>query len=122
VAGIYTEEKTDGIPGGYKKKYLLKGKNQYENKVRICPEIRSKIEFRKYNLLSSDYSELGQFDIIFCRNVLIYFERELQYRILRQFCRNLKKNGYLFLGHSESITGYTLPLQHIKPTIYIKSE
>jgi chemotaxis protein methyltransferase CheR len=63
---------------------------------------------------------MGRFDIIFCRNVLIYFEREVQFSILNEFCRVLNKGGYLFLGHSESITGFSLPLKHLKPTIFIK--
>lgn len=121
LVGIYNEEKSRVIPLDYKKKYLLKGKNDYENKVRISSELRSKIDFRKFNLLSADYSHLGKFDIIFCRNVLIYFEREVQHRLLNQFCRSLNTGGYLFLGHSESITGYSLPLKHILPTIFVKT-
>lgn len=120
ILGIYREEKTQVIPKDYQKKYLLKGMNQYKNKMRINSELRDKIDFRKYNLLSSDYSGLGKFDIIFCRNVLIYFERDVQFRILDQFCRILNKGGYLFLGHSESINGFSLPLNHIKTTIYSK--
>jgi|WetSurMetagenome_2_1015567.scaffolds.fasta_scaffold285795_2 chemotaxis protein methyltransferase CheR len=120
MLGIYQEEKTEVIPYNYKKKYLLKGKNEFEHKLKVRSELREKIDFRKFNLLSTDYSVLGRFDIIFCRNVLIYFEREVQYRILDQFCRVLNKGGYLFLGHSESINGYALPLQHIKPTIFTK--
>lgn len=122
INGIYQEEKTQIIPFEYKKKYLLRGKNGQEHKIRICQEIRNKIEFKKYNLLTTDYSSLGKFDIIFCRNVLIYFERDVQYRILKQFSKLLNKGGYLFLGHSESITGFTLPLEHIKPTIFLKKE
>jgi chemotaxis protein methyltransferase CheR len=122
LVGIYTEEKTQTIPLIYKKKYLLKGKNGYTNKVRVTPELRAKIDFRKYNLLSYDYSTLGKFDIIFCRNVMIYFDREVQYRLLEQFCKNLNPGGYLFLGHSESITGYSLPLRHIQPTIFLKTK
>jgi chemotaxis protein methyltransferase CheR len=118
--GIYHEDKTRLIPYDYKKKYLLKGKSDYKNKVRIIPELRMKIDFRKYNLLNTDYSSLGKFDIIFCRNVMIYFEREVQYRLLKQFCKVLNTGGYLFLGHSESITGYSLPLQHLRPTIFSK--
>ena len=120
--GIYTDEKTQLIPLEYRHKYLLRGKNAYMHKVRITSEIRQKIEFRKFNLLTTDYSMLGKFDIIFCRNVMIYFERDVQYRILKQFCRTLNAGGFLFLGHSESITGYSLPLKHIKPTIFQKVE
>jgi chemotaxis protein methyltransferase CheR len=122
VNGIYTEDKTKGIPVDFKKKYMLKGINSNQNKVRIIQELRNKIGFRKYNLLSDNYSVLGYFDMIFCRNVLIYFEREVQYQILRQFCKSLNKRGYLFLGHSESISGFSLPLEQIKPTLFIKKD
>lgn len=118
--GIYNEEKTHDIPLEYKRKYLLKGKNGYANKVRINTDLRAKIEFRKYNLLNTEYFPLGKFDIIFCRNVLIYFEREVQQRLLKQFTTVLNPDGYLFLGHSESIAGYSLPLKHLKPTIFKK--
>jgi chemotaxis protein methyltransferase CheR len=118
--GIYNEEKIRDIPLDYKRKYLLKGKNGYENKVRINTDLRNKIEFRKFNLLNTEYHPLGKFDIIFCRNVLIYFERELQHRLLKQFTTVLNPGGLLFLGHSESIAGYALPLKHIKPTIFSK--
>lgn len=122
LVGIYSVEKTLPVPILFKQKYFLRGKSQFENKVRICKEMRDHIDFRKFNLITTDYKGLGQFDIIFCRNVLIYFERELQFRILRQFCNVLKPNGYLFLGHSETITGCDLPLEHIKPTIYSRNE
>ncbi len=120
TVGIYSEDKANTVPSEFKKKYLLKGKSNYEKKVRIIPELRSKITFRKFNLLATDYSFHGKFDIIFCRNVMIYFEREVQHRLLKQFCNILNPGGYLFLGHSESITGYTLPLMHIRPTIFMK--
>lgn len=120
VVGIYNENKTYAIPEHYKKKYLLRGKSNYENKVRISSQLRSKVEFMKYNLLTTDYSSLGRFDTIFCRNVMIYFERDVQHRLLNQFCKILNPGGYLFIGHSESITGLTLPLKHIRPTIFKK--
>ena len=120
IAGVYAEDKIQPVPGDYKQKYLLKGKNASAQKVRVESYIRSKIEFRKFNLLTPDYLHLGMFDIIFCRNVLIYFEREVQHKILQQFCKNLKTKGLLFLGHSESITGYSLPLKHVRPTIYTR--
>jgi chemotaxis protein methyltransferase CheR len=121
VTGIYDEEKARIIPLDYKKKYLLKGKNGYKNKVKIGPELCSKVDFRRFNLLSANYAPLGRFDFIFCRNVLIYFDREVQYRLLQQFCKVLNPGGYLFLGHSESITGYSLPLQRVYSTFYIKT-
>ncbi len=120
--GIYAEDKTDPVPLSYKKKYLLKGRNSQENKVKIVNELRNKIEFRTFNLINKDYSHLGRFDMIFCRNVLIYFDREVQFQIIKQFCSVLAKGGYLFLGHSESLAGFSLPLEHIKPTIFRKKD
>lgn len=87
---------------------------------RISNELRSKVNFRKFNLIQSDYGDMVIHDIIFCRNVLIYFEKDIQYWILRQLCRQLNLNGYLFLGHSETIAGFELPLRQIMPTVYIK--
>lgn len=120
VNGIYTEEKAQNIPLDFKRKYLLKGSNIFKNKVKVTPEIQEKVEYRKFNLLSPDYALLGKFDIIFCRNVLIYFDHDVQFRLLGQLTACLNAGGYLFLGHSESITGYTLPLLRIKPTIFQK--
>lgn len=119
--GIYNADKALVIPDGYKKKYLLKGKNDYANKVRISNELRMKVIFRKFNLLAGDYNFSAKFDMIFCRNVLIYFERDIQYFVLKQLCSNLNTGGYLFLGHSESIAGHTLPLKHLRPTIFRKT-
>ncbi len=118
--GIYTNDKVAVINHTLKKKYLLKGKNKYQNKVRVIQDIRRNVNFQKFNLLSSNYHSFGFFDIIFCRNVLIYFEREIQYRVISRFCEVLRPGGLLFLGHSESITGMELPLQIVKPTIFIK--
>jgi len=120
--GIYTDDKTTMIPASYRVKYLQKGKGAYEHKVRVVSDLRSTVTFQQFNLLEKDYSGIGMFDIIFCRNVLIYFEREIQYKILRQFCRHISPGGYLFLGHSESIAGFDLPLAHIKPTIFMKTD
>ncbi len=120
IQGIYPNNKVSTIPPGLLRRYMLRGKNQYADHVRILPELRTKIDFRIYNLLSADYSLLGKFDIIFCRNVLIYFDREVQHRILKQFIQSLNTGGYLFLGHSESITGHSLPLHQLKPTMFKK--
>jgi len=120
--GIYIVDKTTMIPANYLVRYLQKGKGAYEHKVRVVSDLRRTITFQQFNLLDKDYNGMGIFDIIFCRNVLIYFERELQYKILRQFCQHISPGGYLFLGHSESIAGLDLPLTLIKPTIFMKAD
>jgi chemotaxis protein methyltransferase CheR len=119
--GIYNDDKINMIPSNFQSKYLQRGKGAYEHKVRIASELRNKIIFKPFNLLDREYIGMGQFDIIFCRNVMIYFEKEVQYRILKQLSQHIYTHGYLFLGHSESITGLDLPLLHIKPTIFMKN-
>ncbi|HLO58687.1 MAG TPA: protein-glutamate O-methyltransferase CheR [Bacteroidales bacterium] len=118
--GIYNEEKTGDIPLEFKKKYLLKGKNNFVNKVRIIPQLQNRIQFRKFNLLSSDFSSMGKFDIIFCRNVMIYFDRQVQHQVLKHFADCINNEGLLFLGHSESLAGHELPFISLRPTIFEK--
>lgn len=120
VSGIYSEDRVETIPMALKKKYLLKGKNDYINKVKIAPFLQSKVEFRKFNLLDPEFAVLGKFDLIFCRNVMIYFDQVVQHRLLQQFSAVLNPYGYLFLGHSESITGHALPLHYVRPTVFQK--
>ncbi len=122
ATGIYPLERIGTIPELVQKKYLLKGFGDFENKVRVSKDIREKITFRMFNLKGRDYGSLDKFDIIFCRNVLIYFERETQLLVLQQLCNKLAQGGYLFLGHSESVTGMDLPLIQIKPTVLQKAD
>lgn len=120
IIGIYPEEKIAMIPYDLIRKYFLKGKGSYSNKVRVKQNLRDKIIFQKFNLVNSNFDGLGQYDIIFCRNVMIYFARNTQCDLLLKFSNHLNTDGYLFLGHSESITGFSLPLKQIKPTIFRK--
>ena len=117
---IYPMERVDIVPLTQKKKYLLKGKDTSNPQVRIIPEIRSKTSFQRLNLMDENYDVPGVFDVIFCRNVLIYFDRETQEKVISKLCRHLRKGGYFFLGHSESITGYDLPLKQLRPTMFQK--
>lgn len=120
VDAIYKEERVAAVPLLYKKKYLLRSKNPLERKVRIAPELRSKTTFARLNLMDSFYDTPNSFDIIFCRNVLIYFDRETQERVITKLLSKLKRGGYLFLGHSESIMGLNVPLKQVKPTVFVK--
>ena len=97
------------------------GRGSRDGMVRIVPEVRACTEFFPMNLMDCSYSFAEQFDIIFCRNVLIYFDRENQERILQRLTGCLKQNGYLFIGHSETVTGYNLPVRCVEPTVYRRS-
>lgn len=115
---IYQEEKATFIPINYKKKYLLRNKDKTKRSVRMDKTIRSKVSFQRINFMDSDYDVSGIFDIIFCRNVLIYFDKPTQEMVINKLCRKLRPNGFFFLGHSESIMGMNVPLDQIKPTIF----
>jgi len=82
-------------------------------------DISTRTKFERLNLMDNSYSNVPkEFDIIFCRNVLIYFDRETQEKVINKLCLHLKKGGYFFLGHSESVSGINVPLRQIKPTIF----
>jgi len=120
IDGIYTADRVDVVPLDQKRKYLLKSKDKVKKLVRIVPALRKKTKFERLNFIDSNYAVNEVFDVIFCRNVLIYFDRETQESVINKLCRNLKKGGYFFLGHSESITGINVPLKHLQPTIFQK--
>lgn len=122
VGGIYALEKTENLPLEVKKRYMLKGKGNSAKKVKIKKELSRNINFFQFNLMEEHYQRKDWYDVVFCRNVLIYFERERQERIIRKLIGTLRPGGFLFLGHSESITGMTLPLETLDTTIYQKRE
>lgn len=118
VNAIYKEEKINNIPIELKKKYFLKSKDKTKKLVRIVPELRNKANFARMNLMDSAYDVKDTFDVIFCRNVLIYFNRDIQESVINKLTRKLRTGGYFFIGHSESIMGMDVPLKQIKPTIF----
>lgn len=117
VRAIYSESKIAPIPAEFRKRYLLRSKDRSKGIVRIAPEARSHVRFRRLNFME-EFSFDGQLDVIFCRNVVIYFDRQTQEMLFSRFCRKLKVGGYLFIGHSESLAGMTLPLELVAPTVY----
>lgn len=119
--GVYNETKTGNIPQNYRKKYFMTGKGSRAGLVRIVPELRACTEYCTMNLMDRTYPFNEKFDIIFCRNALIYFDRPNQERILMRLLGYLRKNGYLFIGHSETMTGYNLPVKCVEPTVYRKN-
>lgn len=115
---IYSEDRVEVLPLALKKKYLLKSKDREKKTVRITPQLRQKIIYKRLNLMDASYDVNDMFDIIFCRNVLIYFDRNTQEQIINKLCSKLKTGGLFFLGHSESIMNLNVPLVQIKPTIF----
>lgn len=101
-AGIYSLEKLDKLPKEKLRKFFLKGKGVHSGYAMVRPELREMITFRQLNLLDNNWPVRGPFDAIFCRNVMIYFDKQTQYKILQKFVPLLAPDGLLFAGHSES--------------------
>ena len=120
IQAIYRESRIDGIPPDFKKKYLMRSRDRKQGLVRIIPELRSKITFQRLNLMGDFFSMVEKKDVIFCRNVIIYFERPVQEALFEKCCRCLNTGGYLFIGHSETLSGMRLPLTQVRPTVYQK--
>lgn len=117
---IYPHEEIEPVPMNLRKRYLLRSKDQKKKLVRIAPEVRSMVKFFQLNLKNAHYSGIEQMDIVFCRNVMIYFDKETQMSILKKIVRHIKSGGYLFMGHSEVIQTSVLPLVSKETTIYQK--
>jgi chemotaxis protein methyltransferase CheR len=119
---VYTEERVAPIPQNLKKRFLLRNKDKTSKLYRVRPEIRKRVLFHRLNLMSDKFGIDEKFEIIFCRNVIIYFDRPNQAKLLRKLYNYLIPGGYLFLGHSETLAGMELPLYSVAPTIYRKPE
>ncbi len=117
--GVYPEERVGKLSVELKRRYLLRSKDRTKKLVRLAPEIRCMVDFRRLNFMES-FAFPEPMDIIFCRNVMIYFDRTTQEQLLRKFCTQLRPGGFLFIGHSESLTGMELPLRQHAPTVYKK--
>ena len=118
---VYKEEKVETVPVKLKKKYLLRSKDRKLKKVRVVSELRNKASFKRLNFMDTSYNIAEEFDVIFCRNVLIYFNRDTQEKVINRLCTKLRRGGYFFIGHSESIMGMDVPLKQIKPTIFVRT-
>jgi chemotaxis protein methyltransferase CheR len=121
VRGIYPEDLIQPVPVDMRRRYLLRGRDEHTSHVRIAPEIRRAVTFARLNLMDELYPVDRGFDVIFCRNVLIYFSRADQEAVLSRLTTHLAPGGYLFLGHSEAINNMALPLRAVGPTIFMKT-
>jgi chemotaxis protein methyltransferase CheR len=120
IDGTWPIQRADDIPTDYRRAYMLRGLRTEEGKMKAQPNIRSLITFRQINLNDETYPVEGSFDLIFCRNVLIYFNRETKASVVDKLTRHLSPTGILFLGHSETLQGAAHPLKHVGPTAYAR--
>ncbi len=117
---IYPMSQVGELSIDLKHRYFLKSKNTREPKVRVVKEIREKVRVGSMNLMAGSYPFHKQFDIIFLRNTLIYFDPKVQLKVLIGVLDCLKTGGYLFIGHSESLINLNLPIRSIAPSVYVK--
>ncbi len=115
--GVYWLERTRGLSKDYLRKYCLKGVRSQEGTFIIAPELRQHTRFTTVNLNSS-LPNIGPFDVIFLRNVMIYFDTETKRQVVERVVRRLRPEGYLIIGHSESLHGITECVETVQPTIY----
>lgn len=118
-AGIYSDERISGIPQACLRKYCLKGVRSQEGKLLIDNRLKQRVRFAQVNL-TLPISGVGDFDVIFLRNVMIYFDAETKRKVIDNMLPSLKPGGYFIVGHSESLNGISSSLQIVKPTIYRK--
>nr|CRH07019.1 Chemotaxis protein methyltransferase [Candidatus Magnetococcus massalia] len=116
--GVYEMERISPISQELRKRYLLRHKDPQKSLCRMGPELRQMIRFDRLNFMDESFNIREPMDVIFCRNVMIYFDRETQQRLVQQFCRHLQPGGYIFIGHSESLNGLNVPVEQVAPTIY----
>jgi chemotaxis protein methyltransferase CheR len=119
--GAYPSARFEGLPGHQLRRFLLRGENQWKGWYMVKREIRDMIEFRRLNL-KNDFSHIGPFPVIFCRNVMIYFDRPTQQDLINRLCRCLEPGGYLLIGHAESLNAIDHPLRYVRPAIYKKPD
>lgn len=118
--GIYEAEKIKHLPPDIVREFFLRGTGKYEGYYKVKSFLKNLIVFRCLNLAGGVYTFQSRFDFIFCRNVMIYFDRQTQEKIVNRFYNCLENGGYLFIGHSESLNGISTPFKYVRPAVYRK--
>jgi chemotaxis protein methyltransferase CheR len=116
--GVYPIEALARLPQGFRETYFLRGTGEWAGKAKVRREVRSRVEFRRLNLVGSVWPAGDGYDAIFCRNVLIYFNRDTQRRVVGRLLERLRRGGYLFLGHSENLNGMSSEVAMRAHTVY----
>lgn len=119
-AGVYRMETIQDVPLALRRAHFQSGYREMIGQCKVKKHLRDLIIFRRLNLMMPAYPFKGLFDFIFCRNVIIYFNKKTQAELMMKYHRYLKPGGYLFLGHSEGLTGISSGLKYVKPSVYQK--
>ncbi len=113
-------QRAQEVPEHFLKRYMLKGARTQEGKMKAGPELRGAVRFQHVNLNDRRYAVAGLFDLILCRNVLIYFDAEVKAQVIKRLISHLAEPGYLLLGHAESLNGLNDSMETVVPTVYAR--
>ena len=118
MAGVYEKERVGQLPPVLKNKYF---RRQPDGNLVVTDEIKREIHYRRHNLMNTTFPFKRQFDAIFCRNVMIYFDRETRNTLVEKYHKHTMPGGYLFIGHSETLGRDDTPYQYVMPAVYRKA-
>ena len=117
---IYQRDMIEPVPSEWQRRYFMRSRDPVQATVRLVPRIRQAVHFGRLNLMNEAYPvEDGQ-DIIFCRNILIYFEKSVQQAVLQRLCGHLRPGGLLFVSHTETVNGMDLPLRQVAVSVFAR--
>jgi chemotaxis protein methyltransferase CheR len=116
--GVYSNDLVAPVAPALRRKYFMRSREPGSEQVRVVPELRRSVEFRRLNFMDADYGVAEKAYAIFCRNVIIYFDRPTQERILQKLSNCLAPGGYMFVGHAETLHDMDLPLTPVAPALY----
>ncbi len=116
--GVYDKNRIKEVKTEWQRKYFQKGEKQMDGYYRVHPELRKNVKFQRINLFGTPFQWREKFQIIFCRNVMIYFDRPTQEDLVGRLAQHLVPGGYLLIGHAESLAGVNHPYDTVKPAIY----
>jgi chemotaxis protein methyltransferase CheR len=116
--GVYTNDIIAPVAPLLRRKYFMRSRQPGSEQVRVVPELRRSVDFRRLNFMDADYGMSEKVDAIFCRNVIIYFDRPTQERILQKLSSYLLPGGFMFVGHAETLHDMNLPLVPVAPALY----
>jgi len=119
LRGIYPEDMIEPVPPHFRRRYFLRARDAARQEVRVIPELRRRVSCGRLNLMDEKYP-VGDMDVIFCRNVLIYFDKPTQRKVLTRLSSHLPEGGYLFVGHAETLAGFDLPLRQVASAVFLR--
>jgi len=117
----YPRQSVEPVPPALRQSYLLSSRDPSRKLVRMVPDLRRRVTFRRLNFMENQYGLSETYDVVFFRNVMIYFDKPVQEAVLNKLCRHLRHGGFLFVGHSESLAGLRVPLRQETLAVYRKT-